>query len=126
MPQPSYGNLPHYIVQMTVSDLSWLPAAGDDGELASLAADPRPLIHAAGNVSLAPVSDWGLMLEGHSGGWLGPNPQQLSLPLLTGTRTLQADPSTSSEAAPGSCCLFLEHRAYPLAALELTDWLPVF
>ena len=111
------------IVEMTVTDLSWLPAAGDDGEFASLPAAARSLLLAPGNASLAPESDWGLMLEGHSGVWLGPSPQQLSLPLLTSTRTLQATPPDvdSSKAAPGSCFLLYEHRAYFLAALDLPD-----
>ena len=96
---------------MTVSDLSWLPAAGDDGEFASLSAAVRPLLLATGNTSLAPESDWGLTLERHGGGWMGPDPKQLSLPLLTGTRTLQATPSASSKAAPGARFLLYAHVA---------------
>ena len=88
---------------MTVADLSWLPAADDDEEPASLAA--------AGNTLVAPMSDWGLTPEGHSGAWESSNPhnQQLSLPLLTGMRTLQGGghsrmrpTSPTSKAAPDS------------------------
>ena len=51
---------------------------------------------------------------------MGPNPQQLSLPLLTGMRTLQATPSESSKAAPGSRFLLYAHVACPLG-LPLTS-----
>ena len=76
---------------MTVTDTIWLPAADDDEESASLPAAARPMqpiARAAGNASLAPMPDWGLTPEGHSGAWEGSSPhdQQLSLPLLIGVR----------------------------------------
>ena len=114
----------HLVVQMAVTELSWLPAAGDDEEFASPPSAARPLqpiARAAGNALLARMSDWGLTPEGHSGTWQGPNPEQLSLPLLTGMRTLQATPAESSKAASGSRFLLYAHVACPLAALDLTD-----